>query len=274
MDLAKAIVLGLVQGATEFLPISSSGHLVLVPWLTGWAQPGLAFDAFLHLGTLVAVVLYFRRELARLVLAWLASLRERRLAGDENRRRAWLILIATLPAAILGVALEDFFAGFFADPQAVSLFLLATAGILFSGEKLHAITTREEGLAKLSIGDALLIGLAQVVAILPGISRSGATISAGLWRGMSREESARFSFLLSVPVVLGAGGVKLWELWQQPQFGDLAPVLLGGFLAALASGYLAVRFLLAFLQKRSLYPFAVYCLFLGSTTLILSFLPG
>lgn len=277
MDLITAIILGVVQGATEFLPISSSGHLVLVPWLMGWAQPGLAFDAFLHLGTLVAVLFYFRRELFQLLGAWLASIRYASLGGDENRRLAWLILAATLPAAILGISLEDFLVRFFSDPQAVSIFLLGTALILWLGERSRASLviageTPKEEMAGLTLLDALLIGVAQAVAILPGISRSGTTISTGLWRGLEREEAARFSFLLSVPVILGAGMLKLWELLQSPAFGNHGPILLSGFLAALVSGYLAINFLLSFLQRKNLYPFALYCLVLGLITLPLSLL--
>ncbi|MBI2845375.1 MAG: undecaprenyl-diphosphatase UppP [Chloroflexi bacterium] len=277
MDLVQAAILGIVQGATEFLPISSSGHLVLVPWLLGWPQPGLAFDAFLHLGTLVAVLVYFRRELIQLLVAWLASIRYTSIGDEPNRRLAWLIILGTLPAALLGIAFEGFFANFFSAPQAVSVFLLGTALILWLGEKMQPAldAAREKhqwGMAGLSLWDALLIGLAQAVAILPGISRSGATISAGLWRGLRREEAARFSFLLSAPVVLGAGMLKFWDLLQSAEFGNLGPILLSGFLAALISGYLAINFLLSFLQRRNLYPFALYCLLLGSITFLLSVL--
>ncbi|MFQ5885919.1 MAG: undecaprenyl-diphosphatase UppP, partial [Anaerolineae bacterium] len=256
----QALILGIVQGATEFLPISSSGHLVLVPWLLGWEDPGLAFDAFLHLGTLVAVLAYFRDDLWSLTLAWVGSVRERSL-DNPQARIAWLILWGTLPAAVMGLTLESLFERLFAAPVWVSIFLLVTGLLLFLGEGVRKSESQIESLTWL---DALLVGLAQGVAIAPGVSRSGATISAGLWRGLEREEAARFSFLLATPAILGANLLQLWGLSKLSGAGEVASTLLLGFLAAAVSGYLAIRFFLGFLKRRSLYPFSLYCWLLGT----------
>lgn len=266
----QALILGLVQGATEFLPISSSGHLVLVPWLLGWEDPGLAFDTFLHLGSLVAVLAYFRHDLWSLALAWAGSLRERSL-GDPQARVAWLIIWGTLPAVVMGLTLESLFQRLFAAPVWVSILLLVTGLLLLLGEGVRKSESRMESLTWL---DALLVGLAQGVAIAPGVSRSGATISVGLWRGLEREEAARFSFLLAIPAILGANLLQLWELAKLSGGGEVASTLLLGFVAAAVSGYVAIRFFLGFLKRRSLYPFSLYCWLLGTLTLLLALLRG
>lgn len=266
----QALILGLVQGATEFLPISSSGHLVLVPWFLGWEDPGLAFDTFLHLGTLVAVLAYFRRDLWSLALAWAGSLRKRGL-DDPQARVAWLIIWGTLPAVVMGFTLKDLFERLFAAPVWVSILLLVTGLLLFLGERVRRSEGRMKSLTWL---DALIVGLAQGVAIAPGVSRSGATISAGLWRGLGREEAARFSFLLATPAILGANLLQLWGLARVSGAGEVAPTLLLGFLAAAVSGYLAIRFFLGFLKRRSLHPFSLYCWLLGTLTLLLALFRG
>jgi undecaprenyl-diphosphatase len=256
-----------VQGATEFLPVSSSGHLVLVPWLLGWGDPGLAFDATLHLGTLVAVVAYFAGELWTLLKALLSSMRERSLAGDATRKIAWLLLLGSLPAAVIGFFLEEYFERLFAEPLWVGILLLGTGALLSLSEKW---SVRNREISAMRWLDALVIGLGQALAIAPGISRSGATISAGLWRGLERSEAARFSFLLSVPVVLGAGLFKLLDLMATPWVLRSPWLVIIGFLAAAVSGFLSIRFLLSYLRSRSLYPFAAYCWAAGMLAIILS----
>jgi undecaprenyl-diphosphatase len=252
----QALILGTVQGITEFLPISSSAHLVLTPWLLQWENPGLAFDAMLHLGTLLAVVAYFWRDLWGLLVGGLASVKERSLGDDPNRRMAWLIVIGTLPAVVLGLVLEDFFEALFGAPLWVGVLLLGTGLLLASSERW---SLRNLDLSDLGGLDALLVGLGQAMAIAPGISRSGATISTGLWRGLRREAAARFSFLLSVPIVFGAGLFSLMELLESPWVIDSPWTLLAGFLSAAISGFLSIKFLLSYLRTRSLYPFAIYC---------------
>lgn len=270
MNIIQAIILGLIQGATEFIPVSSSAHLVLVPWALGWPSPGLPFDTFVHWGTLAAVVSYFWADLWRIVRAWLRALpaliRTRRL-NDGEARLAWGIIIGTLPAAVLGALFNDFFASLFSSPGAVAVFLLVTALLL-------AITelggSRVRNLECVNATDAVLIGLAQAVAIAPGISRSGATIAAGLARGLRREAAARFSFLLSIPIIFGAGLTQLKDLIDTPGALSRLPILGIGFLAAAASGYLCIRFLLRYLQRGRLYIFATYCALVGLAVLMVT----
>ncbi len=278
MDLLQAIILGVVQGLTEFLPVSSSGHLVLVPWLLNWPDPGLVFDAMVHWGTLIAVVAYFWSDLWSIAGAWLASLRERSLNPDPNRRLAWLIIVGTLPAVVAGVLLEDFFESLFARPNWAAAFLLITGMLLVVSENWHRLDDAENHAAansatadqagagllglqawSIPVAGALLIGVAQAMAIAPGISRSGATIAAGLVVGLSRREAARFSFLLATPVILGAGLVQLVDLMRSGTAAAQAPTLIAGFIVAAVSGYLAIRFLLDYLGRHTLYLFAGYC---------------
>jgi undecaprenyl-diphosphatase len=262
-----AVLLGLLQGATEFIPISSSGHLVLVPWLLGWPEPGLAFDTVVHWGTLVAVAATFWHDLVVLSWAWLWGWRTRSWPSPEGRL-AWLLLLGTLPAIVLGLLLEDWFEALFSAPAAVSGFLIATGLLLMVSERLGR---RESGEEKLCWRDALLIGLGQAAAIAPGISRSGATMAVGLLRGMRREAAARFSFLLAIPVILGAGMLQLAKLAMSGQVEGEWPTLALGFVTAAASGYVCVRFLLRYLRRRSLYPFTLYCCAAGLAALSLSY---
>ena len=266
MSLIIALLLGLLQGATEFLPVSSSGHLVLVPWLAGWPAPGLAFDALAHCGTAVAVIAYFWRDWIALAQGVWQALRTRAL--NPHARLAGLILLATVPGVLAGVLLKDFFEGTFAQPTTVAGLLLVTAGLLAMAERWAKRAQRQE---IASWPDALIIGLAQALAILPGLSRSGATITAGIGRGLRREAAARFSFLLATPIILGAGVFKLLDLGQAGVLAQ-APTLAVGFLAALVAGLVCIYFLLRYLQRRPLYPFAIYCASAGAICLLVSLL--
>jgi undecaprenyl-diphosphatase len=263
----QAIILGIVQGATEFIPVSSSGHLVLVPWLLGWPKPGLAFDTVLHLGTLLAVLLVFWRDLFFLANAWLRSLADHRLGADA--RLAWWVLLATLPAAAIGALLESRFQALFSSPQYVALFLLVTGAWLVVTERAR----HSQGVAQdLAWWQSLLIGVAQGVAIAPGISRSGATIGAGMALGLRREESARFSFLLAVPIIFGAGLLQSRKLLAVPNVSAQILALALGFLAAFVTGYACIRFLLAYVRRHSLLPFACYCWLIGLAALAVAVL--
>ncbi|MBC7236612.1 MAG: undecaprenyl-diphosphate phosphatase [Chloroflexi bacterium] len=268
----QAVALSVLQGATEFLPVSSSGHLVLLPWLLGWAEPGLIYDAVVHLGTLVAVAGYFRRDLLALARAWLASVYKRKL-DTPQARMSWLLLASTLPGALLGFALEGLFQALFGAPRIVALFLILTGLLLTLGEYLGR---GRLSLAEMGLGDALLMGLAQGCAIAPGLSRSGATIAVGLLRGLSRAEAARFSFLMALPITLGAAGVQFLHVWTDPTPLALAGTsgleLAIGFVGAALSGLLAIRFLLAYLVRRRLRSFAYYCWGLGIVCFVLTFL--
>ncbi len=268
MSLIHALLLGLLQGATEFLPVSSSGHLVLVPWFLGWPAPGLAYDALVHWGTAVAVVGYFWQDWAALLTAAWRALRRRSLADPQARLFALLIL-GTVPGALIGWLLEDFFEGMFGRPAAASAFLLVTAAVLALSERL---STRGRGTEDLSWSDALVVGLAQAAAILPGLSRSGMTIAAGMGRGLRRESAARFSFLLSTPIILGAGLLQVWDLVQAGELMAQVPVLAVGFLSALVSGLACIHYLLRYLQRHPLYPFALYCAGLGIVGLTIALL--
>ena len=261
------MILGIVQGATEFLPISSSGHLVLVPMWFGWESPALAFATTLHLGTLVSVIAYFYRDLWEIAVAWLRSLMRR-----EMTSKAWLgwwLILGTVPAVVLGLTLETFLEGLFGSPPAVAALLLATGVILALSEYLGS---RRRDMDDLGWLDAVSIGFAQACAIAPGISRSGTTIAAGLARGLKREDAARFSFLLSIPIIAGTGLMQLVDLASEsPQDGQLDALAMG-FLAASVTGYFAIRLLLKYLQRGTLYPFAIYCWVVGDVSLIATLL--
>lgn len=261
MSVWTAVLLGILQGVTEFLPISSSGHLVIVPYLLGWQNPGLALDTMLHMGTLVAIFVYFWEDLWRLIRAALQSMQRRSLV-DPDARLAWMLVIATVPGAVLGFFLEDVFEQLFQLPHTAARFLLVTALLLVLSER---IGSRLRSMTSLSWVEALLIGLAQSAAIAPGLSRSGATIAAGQLLGLRREDAARFSFLLAIPITLGAGvlqTVKLVMGWGEIVNVDVA-LILAGMAAAAVSGYLTISALLAFIKRRSLIPFAVYCVILS-----------
>ena len=281
----RALVLGLLQGATEFLPVSSSGHLVLVPWLLGWPDPGLVFDTIVHWGTALAVVGYFWRDWLALIGATgrdMLALARRGGRWDQatpvsaETRLLGLIVLATLPAALAGMLFEDFFEAIFSRPVAVAGFLLLTAAVLAGSEWLggRRFGAQRRDLRTLTWVDALLVGLGQALAIFPGLSRSGTTIAAGLARGLRREEAARFSFLLATPVILGAGLAKLVDLAQAGDLAVQAPALAIGFVAAGLAGLACVHFLLRFLQRRPLYPFAVYCVLAGVFSLVVALLRG
>jgi undecaprenyl-diphosphatase len=264
----EAIVLGIIQGATEFLPISSSGHLVLVPWLLHWqpaGQSNLAFDTLLHLGTLVAVVGYFRRDLIRIVRAVVDGIRDRRLLATPEARLGWFILAGSIPAALVGFLLEDWFDRVFGNPIAAACALFVTAALLFVAER---IGRRQRALATMSWWDAMWIGCAQALAIFPGISRSGATISTGLGRGLERSDATRYSFMLGVPAVSGAGAWQLVKLLMADAAGIAPGILAAGFVSAALIGFLAIHALLVFIRRRRLYLFSIYCVLLGTISLL------
>ena len=265
MDIViQAALVGLLQGLTEFIPISSSAHLELAPWIAGWESDGLigslAFDVFLHLGTLVALLVYFARDWVRYAGAWIASVRERRIGDDSDRRIAWLLLAATVPAAIIGFALEGLIEeAFHGDSDAARLaiagFLVLGAAALWVADRFGR---RERTLEELTTSTALTVGLSQALALLPGISRSGATITAGLALGMTRESAARLSFLLATPITLGAGLYGSRRLLTEPHTGTEWMAIVTGFVVAALAGLMAIGFLLAWLRRRSVAAFSLY----------------
>ncbi|MFQ5437190.1 MAG: undecaprenyl-diphosphate phosphatase, partial [Anaerolineae bacterium] len=265
MSLFEAIILGIVQGATEFLPISSSGHLVLIPAWFGLTAPTLPVAAIMHEGTLLAVLIYFRRDVWQIVTAVLAGLRERRPLATPEAKLGWLIVFGSIPAAAAGLLLESFFEELFAAPVYAASFLLVTAVILVVGERLLSGQKSTEEMGWL---DALIIGLFQMFAILPGISRSGSTITAGLWRGLNRETAARFSFLLGIPAILGAGLLAVSDLAAGGDLAGQVGILAAAFVAAAVTGYACIAFLLNWLRQHSLYLFAGYCVVFGGLFLL------
>ncbi|MEJ2733370.1 MAG: undecaprenyl-diphosphate phosphatase [Anaerolineae bacterium] len=274
MDILQALVLGLVQGATEFIPVSSSGHLVLVPWLLDWPAPSLAFDTMVHWGTLVAVGAYFWRTWRLVIGAWLRAL-VRWDWRDPLARLGWLLIIGTIPAAAVGYFLEEWFTELFSRPAWVSLFLVGTAGLLALSEWLGSQSYAAGGVRRLENlrwPHVLLIGLAQAAAIAPGISRSGTTMAMGLSGGVQRSDAARFSFLLSGPIIVVAGLSQLLDLASTPNPLAQVPVLAVGFVAAAVMGYLCIGGLLRYLQRGRLYPFAIYCACLGIACFVVSWL--
>lgn len=269
MDLIQALVLGIVQGATEFIPVSSSGHLVLVPWLLGWDSPGLLFDTMAHWGTLIAVFAYFWRDVVAIIQNVLRDLfRGKPLASPESKL-GWMIVLATIPAVLLGFFFKDTFEALFNKPVWVAGFLLVTGLILWVSE---ALGKRVRGIESIGPTDALLIGLAQALAITPGISRSGSTIGMGLLLGLERASAARFSFLMMMPVVFGAGLLQLSDAMEVGIAGSSLLPLAIGFIAAAITGYAAIAFLLNFLAARSVRVFAVYCWLFGGSALLIALL--
>jgi undecaprenyl-diphosphatase len=271
----QAALMGLLQGLTEFIPVSSSAHLELTPWIAGWGEGGLvgslAFDVFLHLGTLVALLAMFGRDWLRYVSALIASLRERRVGTDPERRLAWLLVLATIPAAIIGFALEgpieDALHGENdAARLAIAGFLVIGGAGLWLADRLGKHARGTDGLTTAS---AVTIGLSQAAALLPGISRSGATITAGLALGLTREAAARFSFLLATPITLGAGLYGSRRLLTEPHTGVEWLAIGIGFVVATLSGMVAIGFLLRWLRRRSVAVFSLYRLGLAVLVVVL-----
>jgi undecaprenyl-diphosphatase len=271
----QAALVGLLQGLTEFIPISSSAHLELAPWIAGWETDGLigslAFDVFLHLGTLVALLVYFFRDWVRYIGAWVTSVRERRIGEDPDRRIAWLLIGATIPAGIIGFALEGFIEeSLHGDNDearlAIAAFLVVGATALYLADRLGS---RRRELDDLTAPTALTIGFSQALALLPGISRSGATITAGLALGLTREAAARFSFLLATPITLGAGLYGSRRLFDEPLSGNEWLAVGVGFVVAALAGLLAIGFLLAWLRRRSVAVFSLYRLAFAAVIVVL-----
>ena len=243
----QAMVYGVIQGIGEFLPISSSAHLLLLPWLMGWEDPGLAFGVALHMGTLVAVLLFFWKDWVQLILAGVGL-----TSSVEKKRLFWLLVLATIPGAIIGYLLEELAATAFRSPLLVAATLAVMGYLLFIADRSGPQSTKLE---QIRWRQALSIGFAQALAVIPGVSRAGATMTAARYLGLDREAAARFSFLLSTPIILGAG------LLEVPQLGDELIRSSGfwiGLLTAAVSGYASIGFLLRYLATRNFVIFAVY----------------
>ncbi len=264
-SIIHAAILGIVQGLTEFLPISSSAHLILVPRLFGWRDPFIesaAFDVMLHMGTLVALLVHFWRDLIEILGAWLASIRDRRIGDDAERRLGWLLVVSVIPAAILGAALESFFDQAFREHyQWIALFVLVGATLLWLGERRG---TQSRGIDGMVLRDAITIGAAQALALFPGISRSGITIAGGLLLGLKREAAARFSFLMAVPVIAGAGIWKARTLAGGGLGGAEVNELIVGIVTSAIFGFVSIAFLLRFLRTNPTTIFIAYRIVLAA----------
>jgi undecaprenyl-diphosphatase len=274
MTIFQAIVLGIVQGLTEFLPISSSAHLVLVPDLLGWefpAEAAFVFNVLVQVATLFAVIVYFWVDVVDILKSVFTGLLQGKPFADSKARLGWMIFLATIPAAVIGVFIKESVERVFDSPLATALFLLVTAGLLLVAEM---IGKRQKNILEKEISwkDAIWIGLFQAVAIFPGVSRSGATITGGMLRGLQRPAAARFSFLMSIPVMLAAGFLVTLDLFKLPAFGALLPNFIPGFIASAITGYLSIRWLLNYLVHHSLVVFSIYCTVLSISVLLLHFL--
>jgi len=259
----EAIVLGLVQGLTEFLPISSSAHLRIVGEALGWGDPGAAFTAITQIGTEFAVLVYYRKKIGRVIATWLRSLRDPALRGDPEARMGWLIIIGSIPIVVLGLLLQDRIETTFRDLRIVAISLVVFSLVLYWADRVGS--TRRE-LPDLTVKHGLVFGLAQAMALIPGVSRSGGTITAGRFLGYSRSAAADYSFLLAVPAVLGSGFFQVYEsLDSGIAWGPtiLATVIAGGV------GFVVIAWLLRYLARGSFTPFVVYRVVLGLTLLAL-----
>ncbi len=264
-DLLKAVVLGLIQGLTEFLPISSSAHLRIYPELFGWGDPGAAFTAVIQIGTETAVLLFFWRDIWRIGSAWCRSLVKPELRGTLDARMGWYIIIGSLPIVILGIALKDVI-----EQDFRNLWIIATALIVL-GIVLgvaDATSSNQLQIKKMSLRDAILLGFAQAMALVPGVSRSGATISMGRLLGYEREAATRFAFLLAIPAVVGAGLFELKEIPNGANSYGWGPTVVAT-LVSFAVGYAAIAWLLRYVSTRSYAPFVIYRIALGVATMAL-----
>jgi len=268
MDLLQAIVLGIVQGLTEFLPISSSGHLRLVPAFLGWEDPGAAFTAVIQLGTMAAVVLYFRTDLWRIAQAWLASLRDPARRKELDARLGWYLVVGTVPIVIFGFAFRHQIENGARDLYVIGTTLVVLGLLLLVAEK---VSRRDRAIETITRRDAIVVGFAQALALIPGVSRSGATITAGLFLGFDRVAAARFSFLLSVPAVVLSGLFELRGVIDGSAEGGVGVAATAvATLLAFVSGYASIAFLLKFLTTHTTAVFVVYRVVLGVVVLVLA----
>ena len=272
MTFLQAIILGIVQGLTEFLPISSSAHLVLIPYLLGWQIPisqAFVFDILVQLGTLTAVIIYFRKDLWAILTEWLHGIFHRVPFGTFNSRMGWYLILATIPAGLLGITIKGKVEAVFNNPLLTASLLFGTAILLVVAER---VGKRIRALESMNWKDALWVGVFQAISIFPGISRSGSTISGGMIRNLDKPSATRFAFLMSIPVMIAAGLIGMLDLIKVPNVVAFLPVMAVGFLTAAVVGYLSIRWLLGYIAKRNFYPFAIYCAVLASLTIAFGFI--
>jgi len=260
VTLLHAAILGTIQGVTEVLPISSSAHLLLIPLLLGWGESGLTFDVALHVGTLIALFIYFRRDIVEMAVSLVTACRHRSLSTHQERLPL-IIIVASIPAAFVGKSFDDLIETFFRTRPSLIALCLIIFGILLA--LADGLGRKSRRLDQLEAGKGILIGVAQALALIPGVSRSGVTITAALFLGFSREAAARFSFLLSLPIVLGAGVLKVGELLKNGIPAGEGGALVVGVISSAVVGYASVAFLLRFVQRSSLSLFVWYRIIVG-----------
>lgn len=265
IDLLKAVVLGVIQGLTEFLPISSSAHLRIFPELFGWGDPGAAFTAVIQIGTELAVLIYFRKDIWRIGSAWVRSLFQPEYRGTLDSRMGWFIIVGSLPIVVLGVLLKDVIERDFRNLWIIGTTLIALGIILGIADR---VGRTDRPLGKITLKDAVLMGAAQALALIPGVSRSGATISMGRFLGFEREAATRFAFLLAIPAVVGAGLFELKEIPHGHNDFGWGPTITATVVSFVV-GYAAIAWLLRYVSTKSYTPFVVYRILLGAGTLIL-----
>ncbi|MZD03561.1 undecaprenyl-diphosphate phosphatase [Streptomyces sp. SID5785] len=276
MSWFESFILGLVQGLTEFLPISSSAHLRLTAAFAGWNDPGAAFTAITQLGTETAVVIYFRKDIARIISSWFRSLTDRSMRGDHDAQMGWLVIVGSIPIGVLGLAFKDQIEGPFRDLRLTATTLILLGVVLGVADRLaardelggrhRAVRSRKE-LKDLSVKDGLIYGVCQAMALIPGVSRSGATISGGLFLGYTRESAARYSFLLAIPAVLASG---VFELKDATEGGHVAwgPTVFATLIAFVV-GYAIIAWLMKYISTKSFMPFVYYRIALGVAIIVL-----
>ena len=272
MTVLQSVVLGVIQGLTEFLPISSSGHLVFVPKIFGWGDQGLSFDVMVHLGSLLAVIIYFRRMLGDILKSFFikdgGKIQNTRYKIQDNRRLGWLLLLTIIPAGIVGLLFGDWIEVNLRSSAVIGVGLIFWGVVLYLAERFSQ-KSKVKSLKSANWRNALFIGCAQAVALIPGTSRSGITMTAGLFSKLDKKSAAEFSFLMSVPVILLAGGLKVIDL-MQVGLGDLSlGILATGFISAAVSGFVAIAGLMKIIQKWSFKPFVVYRIVVGVIILLL-----
>ncbi len=273
-DLIKSGILGIIQGITEFLPVSSTGHLIIIEIFLGISQSkfGLGFDAALHMGTLVALLLFFKKEWQQLFISGIEIIKKRQIRSDSEKL-VILLIIGTIPGMIFGLLLEKKIETVFRSPILVALMLIVFSSVLIyveiTGKKARSIHSMNRW-------ESVKVGLAQSLALIPGVSRSGITMATGMWEGLTREEASRFAFLLSAPIIAGAGGLKLVKTLLLFLHGSLTIsdllFFITGIVTAAIFGYLTIKYFLRYISKNSLYPFIIYRIALGLVLLILGFL--
>lgn len=265
MEILQSFILGIVQGITEFLPISSTAHLILVPWLLDWQDKGLPFNVALHFGSLFAIIFYFRREVADITTGFIKCVLSGKFEESGDGKLGFLLLVATVPAAVFAVLFEKYAAGMLRNPLFVAMFLSGFGILLYIAEKT---TKREKSISQLNIVDSLFFGVAQAFAIIPGVSRSGVTITGGLFRNYKRDEAAKFSFLLGIPLIIGAAAFELRNIRIESL---MSMYFLIGVFTSFVSAFLVIKYFLRYLKTNTFTPFVIYRILLSMVILYLNF---